>query len=213
MKLDYQPQTRDRLYYDQYHYGLSFYLAHSGRSRKLDADSIRESALYTNTFGWRTEKIDDRQINNLVDCAQIFLDCAEPYKRIVYSNWQYVYTNHEPLLHELATRSYLTHIKPTQAVVTLPRDVVLLKNSKYQYRSYFASRWFNRDEVLAIKNFLKSRKSQFKTTPNVTTRLNGDFFYPGSHLFVDHNDEKDAFLLNMVVSKCIRKTLPIQIAK
>lgn len=214
MTLTYQPQPRDRLYYDQYRYCVSFQLSSSGRTRNLDPEKIRANVHYVNTVTWgSTQRISAEQEQHLLSCAEIFRNCNQPYKRIVYSNWQYVYSNHEPLLEQLASQDFLIQVNATQADVVLPRDVVLLKHSQYQFRSYFSSRWYNKEEIAAIKNFLVSRGKQFKTTPGVKSRLNGKFFYPNSWTFVDHNDQRDAFLLNLVVSQCIRKTLPIEIAK
>lgn len=214
MTLAYTLQPRDRLYYDQYRYCLSFYLSQSGRSRSLDPEKIRNNVLFANTTTWgHSPKITVKQQQNLLDCAALMRSCRESYKRVVFVNWQYIYTNHEPLLESLAELDFLQHTKATRADVVLPRDVVLLKHSRYQYRSYFSNRWFNKEEIAAIKNFLISRGQQFKTTSAVKSRLNGQFFYPNSWMFVDHHDERDAFLLNLVVSQCIRKTLPIQTAK
>jgi hypothetical protein len=192
---------------------LTFQLSHSGRSRSLDPEKIRSAIHFANLLKWTNSKISDEQEKNLLECAKIFRECNQPHKRIVYANWQYVYTNHESLLAQLHSLDFVKHSKLTEAAVTLPRDVVVLKNSQYQFRSYFSSRWFNREEVAAIKNFLVSRGTQFRTTLGVQSRLNGRFFYPNDWMFVDHNDEKDALLLNLVASQCIRKTLPIQIAK
>ncbi len=213
MKLVYEPQPRDRLYYDQYRYCLSFQLTHSGRSRSLDPEKIRSNVHYANLMTWIHNKITPQQEQNLLECARVFRESHDAHKRIVYSNWQYVYSNHEGLLAQLRSLDFVKHARLTEAVVSLPRDVVLLKNSEYQFRSYFSNRWFNREEVSAIKNFLVSRGNQFRTTPGVRSRLNGEFFYPNNWMFVDHMDERDAFLLNLVVSRCIRKTLPIKIAK
>lgn len=214
MTLLYEPQQRDRLYYDQYRYCVSCHLESSGRSRSLDPEKIRANVMFANTITWvGPQKISKKQEQNLLDCAEIFRNCNHAHKRIVYANWQYVYSNHEPLLEQLTNLPFLQHVKTTEANVILPRDVVLLKNSRYQFRSYFSGRWFNKEEVTAIKNFLSSRGKQFRTTTGVKSRLNGKFFYPSNWMFVDHQDERDVFLLNLVVSQCIRKTLPIQTAK
>ena len=214
MTLVYEPQPRDRLYYDQYRYCVSFQLSHSGRSRSLDPEKIRASVMFANAITWGgSQKVHITQEQNLLKCAEILSNSNHDYKRIVYADWQYVYSNHEPLLEQLASLSFLKNVKTTQAQAILPRDVVLLKNSRYQFRSYFSGRWFNKEEVSAIKNFLSSRGKQFRTTPGVRSRLNGDFFYPNDWMFVDHHSQQDAFMLNLVVSQCIRKTLPIQTAK
>ena len=213
MTLAYEPQPRDRLYYDQYRYCLTFQLKHSSRSRSLDPDKIRANIQFANLLVWAQNKVTFEEEQNLLECARVFRESTESHKRIVYSNWQYVYSNHQGLLAQLHSLDFVKHVRLTEATVTLPRDVILLKNSQYRFRSYFSNRWFNREEVSVIRNFLVSRGQQFRTTPGVRSRLSGEFFYPNNWMFVDHNNEQDAFLLNLVVSQCIRKTLPIQIAK
>lgn len=214
MTLTYKPQSRDRLYYDEFRYCIAFYLPHSGRSRTMSLQKIREAVQFANLMSWVKHKVAPEQEQNLLKVVDVIRQYPRnTYKRIVYSSWQYVYTNDEYLIQQLAELDFLTQVKTTEAVVTLPRDVVLLKNSRYQFRSYFSSRWFHKEEVAAIKNFLVSRGRQFRTTPAVRARLNGDYFYPNDWMFVDHHDEKDVFLLNLVVSRCIRKTLPIQTTK
>lgn len=216
MSIVFEPQARDRLYYDQYHYCVSFELPHSGRSRSLVESRIRENVHFANTIsrsGQWHKKITEAQEQNLVDCVAIFRNTHEQYKRIVYSHGQYIYTNSVSLVETISQQPYLKHVACHQADVVLPRDVVVLKNSNYRFRSFFSNRWFQRHEVEAIRNFLISRGQQFRTTRGVTKRLTGEFFYPANWMFVDHNDEKDAFLLNLVVAQCIRKTMPIEIAK
>jgi len=216
MTIEFEPQARDRLYYDQYQYCISFELPHSGRSRTLVESRIKENVYFANTLSksstWQ-KKITAEQEQHLIDCVRILRNTNESHKRIVYSHCQYIYTNSVSLVQTLYDQPFLKHIQCHQADVILPRDVVILKNSNYRFRSFFSNRWFQRHEVDAIRNFLVSRGRQFRTTPGVSTKLKGEFFYPANWMFVDHNDEKEAFMMNLVVAQCIRKTMPIEIAK
>jgi hypothetical protein len=217
MTIEFESQPRDRLYFDQYQYCVSFELLHSGRSRTLVESRIRENVHFANTISrsgasWH-KKITEQQEQNLVDCAKIFKNTPHQHKRIVYSHNQYIYTNSPELVQTLLAQPFLSQLRCHQANVVLPRDVVVLKTSKYKFRSFFSNRWFQKHEVEAIRNFLISRGQQFRTTRGVTARLSHEFFYPANWMFVDHMDEKDAFLMNIVASQCIRKTMPIEIAK
>jgi hypothetical protein len=85
---------------------------------------------------------------------------------------------------------------------------VVLKESNYQWRTYFRERSWRNDQIKTLGKFLLARPEQFSVTPNWSRRLkNGSYLSRG--FFVDHHDEQDALLINMALPGAVRKTMPI----
>lgn len=147
---------------------------------------------------------------------QLLLLCAEinaidlPFKRIVYTDWQYFYTNHPEIFEALAKFPGVEHVSYQQAKLDQPRDVIVRKHSNYQWRSYFREAWYTGDQVHALGKFLLSRPDQFAMTAYWRRKWNAPkYMYITRSNFVDHRDQNDALLLQMVLPGCVRKTLPI----
>jgi hypothetical protein len=132
-----------------------------------------------------------------------------PYKRVVYSDWQYFYSNHCGFFADLEQMSGVHNVTYSKAAAILPPNTVVLQQSDYQWRSYFRERWYTTQETQTLRDFLLSRPSQFKITDLQRRRMGHKHFYISRSLFVDHHDQRDAFLLNMVLPGCMRKTMPI----
>lgn len=205
--------SRDRLYFDQFEFSIRFKLAHSGRMRSLDSIAIANSCAHARNLNQTMRglpTVSEQQEHCLHSLATQLLTLAHPYKRIVYSDWQYVYTNHVEVFDSIETcRSFLSYISYHQAVINQPRDTVVLKHSKYQYRSYFREAWYSNDQIQTLQQFLLSRPEQFRMTDHWRNRWQRRHIYITRSNFVDHHHAQDALLLQMAVPGCVRKTVPI----
>lgn len=193
---------------------MRFKFAHSGRMRILDHNKILWSCEHANRLGMTNARQSqtvsaEHQLLMLNLCDSI-LSITKPFKRIVYSDWQYFYTNDKDIFDNLSSMPGVQHVHYADAVVNKPRDVVILANSQYQWRTYFRDRTFSREQSQLLANFITQRPQQFRITANWRERLSRSWFYIYGGFFVDHHNQHDSLLLNMVLPGCVRKTLPIE---
>lgn len=205
--------SRDRLFFDQYQYGMRLRFAHSGRMRTLDSDSIRLNVMYANRlFSTRPnnpQTISQEHLATMLEFSDRISNISVPYKRVVYSDWQYFYTNNREIFPVLRSVPGVSHVTYTEALVDRPRDTVILTHSEYSWRSYFRERMYSKDQIITLSNFILSRPQQFKCTDIWQNRLPQKWCYINRSFFVDHHSEQDTLLLNMAIPGCVRKTVPI----
>lgn len=208
-------QSRDRLFFDQYRYSMQFQFRHSGRMRSLDHDSIRASVEWVNITNMARmlslTPIGTVELQQMLALATLISSIAVPYKRIVYSDCQYFYTNHAEIFADLARAKGVRHVSYSEACIDRPRDSVILEHSDYQYRSFFREKFYTRDQLTTLSQFLNSRPTQFRITNAWKKKLTHLHCYITRSFFVDHNDPRDTLLLNIALPGCVRKTVPIVI--
>jgi len=208
--------ARDKLFFDQYRYSMRFKFANSGRMRVLTHDAINTSVHWARAMSALNPSIqvnDDTKSRLLVMC-DLLNSITVPYKRIVYSDWQYFYTNDPEFFALIEQVPGVQHVSYSEVEVTKPRDTVVLKESQYQWRTYFRDRWYQPEQTATFINFLLSRSQQFRVTDLQRRRMeHNKYFYVTRSMFVDHHDQRDALLLNLAVPGCVRKTLPIVVTQ
>ena len=202
-------EHRSALYYNQYRYCLSFYMRHSQVLRGLNPVAIAKYIKYRNVrfaeSSWFTP-IHDYEEKELIELLNRILQLDTPRKVIFYQGTVYVYSNHLEQLEDL-----ISYGEIKQAEVSLPKDVILLKNPKWHYRTYFNELRLDSSQSKTIRNFLRNRKDAFGRSNFFDYKLDtAMFFYIMSYNFVDHDNIQDALMLNLVCPGIVRKTLPIQ---
>ena len=211
----FRTDSRSRLYYNQYRYSVSFALPGAYRVRNYKNEdtiiaSVRHYNSNTANLTWG-DPISDVQLANLLTVSRLLKTCSEPHKHISGYNWMYIYTNDVALLETVSQSPAVTDAKYSQAVVDLPSDVVVLKQSKYQYRTYFKSTSISTESSARVRNFLLDRTDCYKFTPGLRYMLETrKQMYFRDYYFVDHNDPGDMLMLAMVCPGIVRKTMPIQ---
>ena len=213
--IKYNTDSRSRLYYNQYQYSVSFTLpgAHRVRNYKNEdtiVASVRDynSNVVTRTWG---DPISDVQLESLVAISRLLKNSSESYKHISSYNWIYIYTNDVALLETIAQSPAATDVKYSQAVVDLPSDVVVLKQSKYQYRTYFKSKLVSTESSTRVRRFLLDRTDCYRFTSGLKYMLQTrQQMYFRDYYFVDHNGPGDMLMLALVCPGIVRKTMPIQ---
>ena len=132
-------------------------------------------------------------------------------KLVVSYNIMYIYSNDISVLEHLANLTQARYNGAVQAVIDRPRDVVLINNPKFKYRSYFKDRILEPVECERLIKFIESRKGVYGITRTLKANLNRyNVHYLQRHLFVEYNDPKDITMLNLVVPGLIRKTMSVQ---
>jgi hypothetical protein len=208
--------ARDKLFFDQYRYSMRFKFANSGRMRVLTHDAIDQSvhlAMAMAAFNPNIRVTDDAKSRLLAMC-DLLSSITVPYKRIVYSDWQYLYTNDPGFFALIEQVPGVQYVSYSEVEVTKPRDTVVLKESQYQWRTYFRDRWYQPEQTATLVNFVLSRPQQFRITDLQKRRMTySKYYYITRSLFVDHHDQRDALLLNIAVPGCVRKTMPIVVSQ
>jgi hypothetical protein len=216
--LNFQPASRDRLFYDRYEYGICISLPEAGCLRaKTHTEFLRtiqqRNSMRNSTYYFdHKRKIEGDVLDNLTAAFFELERCREHIKLIISYNILYIYSNDVKLLNRLAKLSYVRFNSAVQAVVDKPRDVVMLTDPKFRYRSYFRDRMLTEQQAEMIMKFFDQRKDTFNVTRAFRYSLTRYMRAPyiPRHLYVEHNDPKDITMLSLVMPGIIRKTLTVQ---
>lgn len=215
--INFQPVSRDRLFYDQYQYGVCVNVTEASCLRAKTHRELLKMVEYRNRARRQYYSspsrivIEGDTLNDLIAAFEFLDPYRDRIKMMVSFNMMYVYSNETQLLEKITQQSWARFRSAVRAEVNRPRDVVLLNNPRYQYRSYFKDRVLNEDEAGLLLNFLESREDVFSVTSSFRANMRRwrKPFIP-RHLFVEHNDPRDITMLNLVVPGLIRKTLTVQ---
>ena len=206
--------SRDRLFYDHYEYGICISLEEAGCLRAKTSQALLKEIQHRNLvrsrYGGRGE-INTQQIENLLAMHGELEPVRDRIKMVVSYGIMYIYSNEIPVLQKLADLPYVNFCSAVQAVVDRPRDVVVIFNPRFKYRSYFKEKVLEEHERDRLLNFLESRKDIFRITKTLKNTLSRyKIHWLPRHLFVEHNDPKDITMLSLVMPGIIRKTLTVQ---
>ena len=213
--LEFDPVSRDRLFYDQYEYGICVSITEAGCLRAKSHRELDQLIGYRNRarsqFAPLRELITSTTKDNLFAMFDELEAVRDRIKLVISYNIMYIYSNDVSTLKYLADLDLVKFNNAVQAVVDRPRDVVLISNPKFKYRSYFRDKILDPVECERLINFIDSRQGVYRVTRTLKTSLRRySAHYLQRHLFVEHNDPKDITMLSLVVPGLIRKTLPVQ---
>ena len=96
-----------------------------------------------------------------------------------------------------------------EAVISKPKNTVVLKSSPYRFRSYFAYKRYNLAEKARILNYLENQPDV-----KISVGLGRWLKYKISdwsrrHYYFDHNDTKIELMLRLIFPDIVRTTMPI----
>lgn len=181
--------------------------------RELTRHSVEKSCEWANHAsnfnGSYVKPVFASQLQNMLLMIDTINAVSVPFKRIVYTEWQHFYTNDPEFFGQLVSIDEVNYVSYHEADVRKPRDTVILQHSDYAWRSYFKERWYSREQLELLCNFIVSRPQQFYITPNWRKRLTQRHCWITRMFFVDHHDKNDVTMLNLVLPGCVRKTMPI----
>jgi hypothetical protein len=213
--LKFDPVSRDRMFYDRYEYGVCVTVPEAGCLRAKSHKELDQLIAYRNRaraqWAGVKEQISKNIRNDLFAVFDELQKVRDQIKLVVSYNIMYIYSNNISSLKHLANLEQVHFCNAVQSVVDKPRDVVLITNPKFKYRSYFKDRVLEKTECERLLNFIESRKDVFRVTRTLKANLNRfNVHYLQRHLFVEHNDPADITMLSLVVPGLIRKTLSVQ---
>jgi hypothetical protein len=159
-----------------------------------------------------------KEITNLVeqhlyDFADVLRNCAVDFKLVVSADYGWVYTNSIDLIQQLSKLTMLDHKIYTRAQVSRPKNTLKLKNSCYNFRSYFRTTKLTANEKIMLTNFLNNQTGHARISPALTDWCTTSFNRTQDYFFVDHTTESWLTMLSLVCPSLIRKTMQIQQAK
>jgi len=219
--LPFKQVASDRLFYDHWQYSVHFRLAEVSALRdSLDRASIDE--MLDRRQRWRErvrqrwphnnfvrghDTITDLVRTNLYDFAEFLNLAAEPYKMVITVDQCRIYSNSVNLLERIGRLPFVNLPQYSQSVVTRARNTIVLKNSQYQYRSYFRNIKLNSEEKAQINDFLNQQ--DVRISPALKEWIATPFNRTQDYFFVDHGSELWLTMLSLVRPGLIRRTVEI----
>jgi len=220
-------ENTDCLYYDQYRYSLKLRTKdfsclqniHTSTATVWDFSSevtrrVRQRARYSSHYTSfadldSTESIKLR-IANLTDLLVILWPVREEIKPVFSGDWGYLYSNNLNLLRSIVSQHYVHTYYIKEAVITRPKNTVVLKSSPYRFRSYFKPKEYTSDKKTRLLDYLENQP-ELKISKGLTHWLKYDhrWSWARRHYYFDHNDAKIELMLRLIFPDMIRITMPI----
>ena len=220
------------MFYDRYQYCISFGLAEISCLREQELDCARIRHMLDRRKQWREvahqrwngqkpnaqqsrlwNEITEEVEQNLYDFADILRNSGVDLKLVVSSNCGWVYTNSLELINQLKPMRMLTGKKYSEAVIDRPKNTILLKNPRHQFRSYFKITKITSQQKDMLINFLNNQQFSIRISPALATWATSAFHRTQDYFFVDHNEMSWLTMLALVHPGIIRKTQQIIQAK
>lgn len=201
-------EDRDDLYYGQFSYQARFFLPEASCLRTLDHDAIDSSV------AWRSRWLRTAQALAVITmdlhtvCNQLN-DLKNPYKKVIYQNWVYVYTSSFDDIVKLSMGPMI--LKGTsQANITHPKNTIGLKHPKHKFRTYVRAHRPTAEQKQHLTAFIAAAQEDVRASPGLKEFLGSNkYHWMQEHYFVDHNEMSMATALALINPKLIRKTMPI----
>jgi len=212
----------DRLFYDQYHYGIDLRMEDISCLRSLSktSDDYHKDILsrYHQKYRW-TYRYHDRliqaardqeKLDLLYNLAELLTHYQTEIKLVVSGNCGYVYTNNIELMSSMLKDFPLHARQLRQACIVRPKNTVSLHNSPHQFRTYFREKSINQTEKQQLLRFLQTQ-TEWRVSESLKKQLRYQthVLWLSRSYFIDHNAESEVLMLNLIVPGILQKTMPI----
>ena len=231
-------EDTDRLYFDQYRYSLKLqvkdfsclremrnstrtqteveFIVAKRFAKRLSYDrfwtytspglAIPGLAILNTTDEQTTTKM---RLDNLIHMLGHLWPVRNQVKIMFSGDWGYIYSNDRDLLIQIDNLYYVTGYYIKEAVVSKPKNTVVLKSSAYQFRSYLAYKKYDDAKKSRILDYLKNQPDV-----KISRGLSHWLKYKASdwsrrHYYFDHNDTKIELMLQLIFPDIVRTTMPI----
>lgn len=213
MKTKIETESRSGLYFDKWQYSIAFHQSRVSDIRGLDVDRMRESIAYRRTSFYLRGNYSEEVIANLYTTLDV-LKAETDIKLTLSGDWCNVYTNDITILKRLKNKCpYINMRYVKQAIVDEPKDVVLLNSADYSFRTYFRAQWVDEIKLEQLENFFKAQQEHIKPCASlkyfVASNKQFNKHWMASHYFVDYNDPGYQLMLELILPRAARKTMPI----
>ena len=226
-------ENTDRLYFDQYRYSFKLHLKDFSCLREIRNSTKTQtevefivtkrfakrlsydrfwtytepgSAILNTTDEQTTTKM---RLDNLIDIMGVLWLVRNQVKIMFSGDWGYIYSNDRDLLIQINNLHYVTGYYIKEAVISKPKNTVVLKSSPYRFRSYFAYKKYDDAKKERILDYLKNQPDV-----KISRGLHRWLKYRTSdwsrrHYYFDHNDTKIELMLRLIFPDILRITMPI----
>lgn len=219
---------RDRLFFDHWEYCCTIRVLEAGCLRGLNREFLDARINWINQDSWsnRQKLITSEYAETLHNLCDFFLEHKQKFKMCVERNHLRVYTNDVEFIELIEQRKEPQKIYLTQALALNERDVVLLKNPRYVYRTQLRIKGLSNDQKVTIKSMIENSRDEIKPSPGLNQYLTylpvtkkssyariGTWkrgMYPPTNPFIDHSDLKWMTMISLMVPGIVVKTMPIR---
>ena len=228
----FKPVSKDRLFYDKFHYSLGFYLQEVNCLRVLDHAHIDDmiqrrqhwrdiaqmrwmnhSGNLGTIMSRRHKEITAQTVEHLHVLADMFLHAKHEFKLVVSVNQGHVYSNDLEFLQQLDVLPMLEYKSYGQAQIVRPKNTVSLKNPKHKFRTYLKFVKLSHQQKDHLESFLTNHQNDVRVSPALQRWIDQPLNRTQDYFFVDHDTQQWLTLLNLVSPGIIRKTMHIIPAK
>ena len=226
-------EDTDRLYFDQYRYSFKLMVKDFSCLREMRNTTKTQTEVefivakrfakrlsydrfwtYTESGSAVLNLTDDQtttkmRLDNLIHMLG-HLWPNRRYIKIMFSgDWGYIYSNDRDLLIQIDNLPYVTGYYIKEAVISKPKNTVVLKSSPYRFRSYFAYKKYDDAKKERIRDYLKNQPD-VKISRGLTHWLKYKISdWSRRHYYFDHNDTKIELMLQLIYPDIVRITMPI----
>lgn len=204
-------EDRDDLYYGRYQYQARFWLREASCLRELDHNKI--NAVIEWRRGWlqyRREEMSEGAKENLHTVCDQLLALPNPYKKVIYQSYIYVYTNSVDDIIALSTGP-MSLRGTTEVNITHPKDTIGLQNPRHKFRTYIRSHKPSPEQCENLALFISAAGTDIRPSPGLKEFLGpkNRRAWMSDYYFVDHNEMSMVTALALMNPKLVRKTMPI----
>ena len=201
-------EDRADLYYGQFLYQARFFMPEASCLRKLDHDEIDGSVAWRARWNRTAQDLAVITMDLHTVCNQLN-DLKNPYKKVIYQNWVYVYTSEFNDIVKLSLGPMILR-GTSQANITHPKNTVGLKNPRHKFRTYIRAHKPTPEQKQYLATFIAAAGDDVRAGPGLKEFLKSNkYHWMQEHYFVDHNEMSMATALALINPKFIRKTMPI----
>ena len=204
-------EDRDDLYYGQYQYQARFWLAEASCLRELGHDKIDRVIAWRHTWlQYRRNAISEGTKENLHTVCDQLQALPNSYKKVIYQNYIYIYTNSVDDIAALGAGP-MNLRSTTEVNITHPKDTVGLRNPRHKFRTYVRSHRPTPEQCENLASFISAAGADLRPSPGLKEFLSpkNRRYWMSDYYFVDHNEMSMVTALALMNPKLVRKTMPI----
>jgi hypothetical protein len=149
------------------------------------------------------------RLDNLIDLLGVLWPVGNQVKIIFSGDWGYIYSNDRDLLIQIDVLHYVTGYYIKEAVISKPKNTVVLRSSPYRFRSYLAYKKYDDAGKERMFDYLKNQPD-VKISQGLTRWLKyRTSDWSRRHYYFDHNDSRIELMLQLIFPDIVRTTMPI----
>jgi len=161
-------EHRSRLYHNQYRYAVEMHYLGARYIGVLNPERVTSQYNNMMQHAWHTPEV---ELVNVLEVAQGLIDLGPKIKWTSSWNNMFVYTNDADDYERIQKIPHIDMGSYREALVTQPAGVLLRRNPKYLYRSYFREKRMDPKQGQEFLQFVLSRGDYFNLDLSSRYRL------------------------------------------